>query len=143
MNYFKEYIFVYPNCISTCSVVVVHGGDNPRLFIWWTIGCIYTHIEVRIGCIGSHIPVSHLSVPFYSAGKVCTPSEIYIYIYIGHCMLEKFGSSSSYTYISGLYCGLGIYWVELSIIYLLFCSCLFTWKPVHLISSFVHLTCYL
>ena len=40
-----------------------------------------------------------------------------IYIYIGHCMFEKFGSSSRYTYISGLYCGLGIYWVELSIIY--------------------------
>ena len=72
----------------------------------------HTHTEVRIGCIDSHIIVSHPSVPFYSVGKVCAPSEIYIY-----CMLVKFGSSSSYSHISGLYCGLGFYWVVLSFIY--------------------------
>ena len=38
--------------------------------------------------------------------------DIYIY-----CMLEKFGSSSSYSHITGLYCGLGFYWVVLSFIY--------------------------
>ena len=32
-------------------------------------------------------------------------------------MLEKFGSSSSYSHITGLYCGLGFYWVVLSFIY--------------------------
>ena len=30
---------------STCSVVVVHGGNSPRLDIWWTIGCIDTHMQ--------------------------------------------------------------------------------------------------
>ena len=84
---FVRNIFVNPNCISTYLIVVVHGGNSPRLFIWWTPGCIYTHSEVRIGYIVSHISVSHLSVPFYSVGKVCTPSED-IYIYLGHCMLD-------------------------------------------------------
>ena len=65
---------------STCSVVVVHGGNSPRLDIWWTIGCIDTHAKVRIGYISSHITVSHWSVPFDSVGKVCTPSEVYLYI---------------------------------------------------------------
>ena len=41
---FKEYIIVDPYCISTCSVVVVHGGNSPRLCIWWTIGCINTYM---------------------------------------------------------------------------------------------------
>ena len=85
----KEYIIVNPNCISTCSVVVVHGGNSPSLCIWWTIWLyLHTHAKVRIGCIYSHITVSHLSVPFffYSVGKVCTPSEIYISI----CMLVIF-----------------------------------------------------
>ena len=41
--FIKEYIVVNPNCISTCSVVVVHGGNSPRLGIWWTIGSIDTH----------------------------------------------------------------------------------------------------
>ena len=30
---------------STCSVVVVHGGNSPRLDIWWTIGYIDTHMQ--------------------------------------------------------------------------------------------------
>ena len=30
---------------STCSVVVVHGGNSPRFDIWWTIGCIDTHMQ--------------------------------------------------------------------------------------------------
>ena len=47
---------------------------------------LHTHTEVRIGCIVSHIPVSHLSVPFYSVGKVCTPSEIHIYILAIVCL---------------------------------------------------------
>ena len=46
-----------------------------------------------------------------------TSRDIYIYIYIDYCMLEKFGSSSSYSHITGLYCGLGLYWVVLSFIY--------------------------
>ena len=83
---FIRNIFVNPNCISTYFIVVVHGGNSPRLFIWWTPGCIYTHSEVRIGYIVSHISVSHLSVPFYSVGKVFAPSEVYIYL--GHCMLD-------------------------------------------------------
>ena len=30
---------------STCSVVVVHGDNSPRLDNWWTIGCIDTHMQ--------------------------------------------------------------------------------------------------
>ena len=51
-------------------------------------------------------------------------------------MLVKFGSSSSYTYISGLYCGLGLYWVVLSIIFIIL-FLLLTWKPVHLNKHFL------
>ena len=29
-------------------------------------------------------------------------------------MLVLFGSGSDYSYITGLYCGLGFYWVDLS-----------------------------
>ena len=65
---------------------MIHGGNSPRLFIWWTPGCIYTHSEVRIGYMVSHISVSHLSVPFYSVGKVFAPSEVYIYIWAIVCL---------------------------------------------------------
>ena len=41
---YKEYIVVTLIVFSTCSVVVVHGGNSPRLDIWWTIGCIDTHM---------------------------------------------------------------------------------------------------
>ena len=47
---------------------------------------VFTHSEVRIGYMVSHISVSHLSVPFYSVGKVFAPSEVYIYL--SHCMLD-------------------------------------------------------
>ena len=68
---------------------MVHGGNSPRLFIWWTPGCIYTHSEVRIGYIVSHISVFYLSVPFYSVGKVCTPSEAFIYIWAIVCLTNS------------------------------------------------------
>ena len=61
--------------------------------------------------------ISHwLSFP--STGIVCTPDR-YIYIYIGHCMCAKIGSSSSsYSHITGLYCGLGLLLGTLKVIYL-------------------------
>ena len=68
---------------------MVHGGNSPRLFIWWTPGCIYPHSEVRIGYIVSDISVFHLSVPFYSVGKVCTPSEVFIYIWAIVCLTNS------------------------------------------------------
>ena len=65
----------------------------PVQLLWYTVVTVpdfvfggllveltHTHAKVRIGCIYSHITVSHLSVPFCSVGKVCTPSEIYIFI---------------------------------------------------------------
>ena len=36
---------------STCSVVVIHCGNSPRLDIWWTRLYRHTHAKVRIGCI--------------------------------------------------------------------------------------------
>ena len=32
----KEYIIVTLIVLSTCSVVVIHGGNSPRFDIWWT-----------------------------------------------------------------------------------------------------------
>ena len=58
--------------------------------------------------------ISHwLSFP--STGIVCTPDRD---IYIGHCMCAKIGSSSSYSHITGLYCGLGLLLGTLKVIYL-------------------------
>ena len=55
-------------------------------------------------------------------------------------MVVTVRSSSRYTYISGLYCGLGIYWVNLSIIYFVFCFCLFLLGNLFTsIALFVHL----
>ena len=63
----------------------------------------HTHAKVRIGCISSHITVSHCLFPFYSVGKVVN-HQIYIYYLF---VLLYFGSSSRYNHITGLYCGLG------------------------------------
>ena len=41
----QEYIFVTLIVFSTCFGVVVHGGNSPRLDVWWTIGCINTHMQ--------------------------------------------------------------------------------------------------
>ena len=39
-------------------------------------------------------------------------------MYIGHCMFVKIGSSSSYSHITGLYCGLVLLLGTLKVIYL-------------------------
>ena len=52
-----------------------------------------------------------------NTGKVCTPvRDIYLLrlLYV----LVLFGCSRDYSYIMGLYCGLGLYWVDLSFILL-------------------------